>query len=235
MTTLRKYANLNVSVDCVVFGYYEDQLKVLLIEQKKISPNQPAQIALPGDLIFEGESTDDSAARVLKELTSLEGIFLKQFYTFSDPNRVNDLKDKEWLRSFRENPEERVITVAYYSLIKLDEYNPIPSSFAENIEWWDVNNIPSLAFDHNKVLDKAIEVLRFELLNNRVGFELLPEKFTLSQLQRMYETILGRQLDKRNFRKSVKKIENLLPLKEKQQGVQHKPGQLYTFVLEENN
>jgi 8-oxo-dGTP diphosphatase len=230
MSLLRGYANLNVSVDCVVFGYTEDHLKVLLIEQKKLTPNQNVMLALPGDLILDGESTDDSAGRVLKELTSLEGLFLKQFYTFSDPNRVSDLKDKEWLRSFRENPEERVITVAYYSLVKLDEYLPQPSSFAEKSEWWDVNEVPQLAFDHNKILNKAVETLRVELVNNQVGFELLPEKFTLSQLQRLHETILGKELDKRNFRKSIKKLENLVPLKEKQQGVQHKPGQLYTFA-----
>ncbi|MGY6562694.1 MAG: NUDIX hydrolase [Luteibaculaceae bacterium] len=226
----RKYANLNVSVDCVVFGYTEDHLKVLLIEQKKISPTIKPMFALPGDLILSGESTDDSAARVLKELTSLEGIFLRQFHTFSDPNRVNDLKDLEWLRSFRENPDERVITVAYYALVKLDEYMPSASSFAEKSVWQDVNYIPELAFDHNQIVEKAIDKLRFEVVNNQVGFELLPEKFTLSQLQRMHETILGKELDKRNFRKSIKKLENLVPLMEKQQGVHHKPGQLYSFA-----
>ncbi|MBL7942194.1 MAG: NUDIX hydrolase, partial [Flavobacteriales bacterium] len=187
------------------------------------------QSALPGDLLNQGDGLDDAAKRVLKQLTSLEGIYLKQFFAFGDPARVKGLKDQEWLRSFRNHPERRVITVGYYSLVNMEDYKPRASSFAGKARWTDVYEIPSLAFDHNDIVDKAIAVLRHELLADNIGFELLPEKFTLSQLQHLYEIILDKKLDKRNFRKNVLKNEHLTPLAEKQKGVLHKPAQLYQF------
>lgn len=224
---------LDVSVDCVLFGFDGEGLKVLLIEQGlhesgSLSQEQ-VQTALPGDLVYLNESLDSSAARVLKELTSLDGIYLKQFHTFGDPERVKGLKDQEWLRSFRANPERRVITVAYYSLVKMEDYQPQPSSFAGKAIWVDVNEIPDLAFDHNDIAEKALSVLREELDSKHIGFELLPEKFTLSQLQLLYEIILDKKLDKRNFRKNIKKMDQVIPLDEKQQGVLHKPAQLFRF------
>ncbi|WP_306644065.1 NUDIX hydrolase [Sanyastnella coralliicola] len=232
-------SQVDISVDCVVFGFDGEQLKLLLIDQKlpdsgNLNPDL-LQIALPGDLMNAGESLDACAARVLKELTSLEGIYLKQFYAFGDPNRVSDLKDQEWLRSFRVNPERRVITVAYYSLVKMDDYVPQASSFASNAKWIDIQDVPELAFDHNDIVDKAIAVLRQELTTKHIGFELLPEKFTLSQLQTLYETILDKKLDKRNFRKNIKKMDQVIPLDEKQQGVLHKPAQLFRFDRDAND
>jgi len=227
---------LDVSVDCVLFGFDGEGLKVLLIEQGldesgSLSKDQ-VQTALPGDLVYLDESLDASAERVLKELTSLDGIYLKQFHTFGDPQRVKGLKDQDWLRSFRANPERRVITVAYYSLVKMEDYQPQPSSFAGKAIWVDVNEIPDLAFDHNDIAEKALTVLREELDSKHIGFELLPEKFTLSQLQLLYEIILDKKLDKRNFRKNIKKMDQVIPLDEKQQGVLHKPAQLFRFDKE---
>ncbi|MDG2247163.1 MAG: NUDIX hydrolase [Flavobacteriales bacterium] len=227
---------LDVSVDCVLFGFDGEGLKVLLIEQGldesgSLSKDQ-VQTALPGDLVYLDESLDASAERVLKELTSLDGIYLKQFHTFGDPQRVKGLKDQDWLRSFRANPERRVITVAYYSLVKMEDYQPQPSSFAGKAIWVDVNEIPDLAFDHNDIAEKALTVLREELDSKHIGFELLPEKFTLSQLQLLYEIILDKKLDKRNFRKNIKKMDQVIPLDEKQQGVFHKPAQLFRFDKE---
>lgn len=227
---------LDISVDCVLFGFDGEGLKVLLIEQAipesgSLSKEQ-VQLALPGDLVFIEESLDDSAGRVLKQLTSLEGIYLKQFHTFGDPERVKGLKDQEWLRSFRAHPERRVITVAYYSLVKMEDYQPQPSSFAGRAIWVDVNSIPDLAFDHNEIAETALDVLREELDTKHIGFELLPEKFTLSQLQLLYEIILDKKLDKRNFRKNIKKMDQVIPLDEKQQGVLHKPAQLFRFDKE---
>ncbi len=229
-------ATIDVSVDCVVFGFDGESLNVLLIEQglpeSGVLTAEKTQIALPGDMVLEDESLNDSAARVLKELTSLEGIYLKQFHTFGDPQRVRGLKDQDWLRSFRVNPDRRVITVAYYSLVKMDEYQPQPSSFAGNTSWVNVADIPELAFDHNDIVDKALEVLREELISRHIGFELLPEKFTLSQLQQLYEVILDKKLDKRNFRKNIKKLDQIVALDEKQTGVLHKPAQLFKFERE---
>jgi 8-oxo-dGTP diphosphatase len=192
-------------------------------------------MALPGDLVDTEESLDDAAARVLYELTSLEGIYLKQFYTFGDPNRVRGLKDQEWLRNFRAHPEKRVITVAYYSLVKMDEYQPHPSSFASEAKWIEINAVPQLAFDHNEIVEQGLRALREELTTKHIGFELLPEKFTLSQLQLLYEVILDKKLDKRNFRKNIKKMDQVIALDEKQKGVLHKPAQLFRFERDDND
>lgn len=222
---------MDVSVDCVVFGFDDQKLKILLIEQKQPSDGAPIKLqkALPGNLLKDDESLDDAARRVLVELTSLEGIYLKQFQAFGNPNRVRGLKDQEWLRSFRTHPERRVLTVGYYSLVNMDEFNPKAASFAGKANWIDVYKVPLLAFDHNEIIDSALKMLRHELIADNIGFELLPEKFTLSQLQRLHEIILDKKLDKRNFRKNILKNEYVTPLNEKQQGVLHKPAQLFKF------
>lgn len=225
--------NPHVSVDCCIFGFDEDKLKVLLIEQSRPegAPNGVAtRLALPGDLVYEDEGLDTAAARVLEELTQLKGIFLKQFYAFGDPNRVQGEEDAEWLKTYRTEPEARVITIAYYAVVKMEEYTPGAGSFAKASSWYDIHEIPSLAFDHNKILDAGLEALRDELNHHTIGFDLLPKKFTLSQLQTVYEVILDKKLDKRNFRKQVKKMEHIKPLNEKQTGVSHKPAQLFRFT-----
>lgn len=224
--------NLNISVDCVVFGFDNNKLKILLIEQEKLSGTSDKRFAIPGNLVFADEHIDVAAERVLFELTSLKNIYLEQFYTFGDPLRVKNKKDSQWLKTTREKPDERVITIAYLSLVKMEDYTPQPSSFAENAEWVDINKATSLelAFDHNEILSKAINTLRDKVLDNKIGFELLPEKFTLGQLQQLYEVILDKKLDKRNFRKSIKKIESIVGLNEKQKGVLHKPAQLFKYI-----
>jgi len=230
----QKVLMTDVSVDCVVFGYHEDQLKALLIEQKYPdgSSNETPRYALPGDLVFENEDLDEAASRVLKELTSieLENAYLEQLYAFGSPNRVKDVKDQEWLRLFRKNPDARVITIAYYSLVKMEDYDPKASSFANKAQWLNVNEIPDLAFDHNQILAYALHVIREQIKDHPVGFHLLPKKFTLGQLQHLNEVILNEKLDKRNFRRKVQKIDAVQPLDEKQQGVLHKPARYYTYV-----
>lgn len=218
--------NPNVSVDCVVFGFDNKSLNVLLIEQKDLG-QQEKQLALPGDLVIEDESLDKAAERVLQELTGLKGIFLRQFHAFGDPNRVKNVKDLKWLQSYRENPQARVITVAYFALVRMEDFKPSASSFAERVFWKDIHNIPELAFDHNEITTDALENLRMQFEVNHVGFELLPEKFTLNQLQVLHEAVLDKELDKRNFRKKVLKESWVTPLEEKQRGVLHKPARLY--------
>jgi 8-oxo-dGTP diphosphatase len=228
------YAHLNVSVDCVVFGWSGKDLNVLLIEQKRAEKNKhlPPRIALPGDLVLENEGLDDAAYRILKELTNLEGIFLHQFHTFGNPERVKGLKDLDWLRAFREHPEAHVITVAYYSLVRMNDFKPEASSFASKTQWIRLKEIPELAFDHNEIVSTALDQLKMDVEQKNIGFELLPKKFTLSQIQSLHEAILEKKLDKRNFRKSIKKLETIVPLNEKQVGVTHKPGQLF---IHQNN
>jgi len=225
-------SQLDVSVDCVVFGFHNNRLRVLVIEQENVSKNNIRRYALPGDLVHPDEHIDKAAERVLFELTNLKGIYLEQFHTFGNPNRIRKESDIEWLKEVRKNPDARVITIAYYALVKMEDFTPSPSSYAEKAEWKDVLDVPELVFDHNKVLRTALKKLRREVSNHTVGFELLPEKFTLGQLQQLYEVILDTQLDKRNFRKAIKKMDTVLALDEKQKGVLHKPAQLFTYIGE---
>lgn len=221
--------NPNVSVDNVILGFDKNELKVLLIERKRDDPNRKDFLALPGNLIYEDEDLDEAANRVLFELTGLSNIFLEQFYTFGNPDRLSKEEDKEWLRSIRAHPDARVITVAYYTLIKIEKFNPSASGFATNAFWTPVNKVPQLAFDHNIIFKLAIDHLKYKLYKDPIAFELLPRKFTLAQLQRLYEIILQTKLDKRNFRRKVLKTEFIVPLNEKQIGVAHKPAMLYKF------
>lgn len=219
--------NPNVSVDCVVFGFDSKTLKVLLIEQKDLG--QQFRMALPGDLVLEEESLDEAANRVLEELTQLEGIYLHQFHAFGDPNRVKNVKDIAWLQSYREQPQARVITVAYFALVKMDDFKPEASSFAQRVFWQEIHEMPELAFDHNDIFESALRSLRLQFEVKHLGFELLPEKFTLNQMQTLHEAVLDVELDKRNFRKKVMKESLVTPLNEKQSGVLHKPARLYTL------
>ena len=167
------------------------------------------------------------------ELTQLNGVYLKQFHAFGDPNRVKDLKDRAWLRSVRTQPEQRVVTVGYFGLVSLHDFNPKPASFAGSADWIDLQDIGELAFDHNEILSGAIDALQSQLESQHISFELLPKKFTISQLQSLYEVVLEKKFDKRNFRKNVKKMSHVVPLDEKQQGVMHKPAQLFSFNRDE--
>lgn len=222
--------NPHVSVDCVIFGFDEQELKVLLIERNlDTQDNFSRRYSLPGNLVDDNEDLDTSAKRILHELTSLENIFLEQFYAFGDPNRVKASDDAQWLNAVREVPTARVITVAYYSLVKIGDYLPSASSFARKAFWCPVSEVPQLAFDHNLIFDTALKSLKTKLRIEPIGFELLPQKFTLGQLQRVYETILGTQLDKRNFRRKILNKGFIKQLEEKQKGVPHKRASLFEF------
>ena len=220
---------LNLSIDCVVLGFDNDQkLKVLLIK-KFINERSDFQFALPGDLVGLKEDLLSGAKRILKSLTSLEDIYLKQFYTFGDPDRTKHIKDQSWLKMYRQQPDERVITVGYIALVKMEEYTPHPSSFAVDAEWIELNQVSKdLAFDHNLILEEGLKYLR-EQLDHQLITSLLPSKFTLSQFQRLYEILLDEKLDKRNFRKNISKESLIIKTNEKQQGVPHKPAHLYTY------
>ena len=227
-------SKINVSVDCVIFGFddSEKKLKVLTIE-KKVDPfskqkHKRTQFAIPGDLIELDEDIDKAANRILYSLTKLDNLYLKQFKTFGSPSRVQEEKDKEWLKNFRANPNERVITIGYVSIVRMEDYNPEASYFAQDVCWTNIENMPEMAFDHNLIVNDAIQFLRREI-NHEVTSELLPRKFTLSQLQELYEIILDEKLDKRNFRKQIISKGILEKTNEKQKGVSHKPAELYKF------
>ncbi len=218
--------NPHVSVDCVVFGFNDKQLEVLLIEREKVKNGhiKGHKLKLPGNLISEAEDLDLSAARTLKELTGLSSIFLKQFGVFSSPDRTSPPEDLKWLHKTSGLKVDRVVTVAYYSLIKISE-----SNITDKTLWHPVKQLPQLIFDHNIIIMKALEALRKEIRTEPLCFEMLPKKFTIRQMQNLYEAILGEKLDNRNFRKKLKPLEFLMPLAEKEREVSHKPAQLYKF------
>lgn len=218
--------NPNVSVDCVIFGFDFDKLNVLLINR---ADGSTTSWALPGNLIYDFEHLEEAANRVLDELTGLNNIYLEQIGAFGDPKRISKASDQSWLKKIRSQPQARVITVAYFSLVKMENYIPQASSFAKSAAWIPLNDINELAFDHLEILAAAKRQLK-QMINIRpIGFNLLPEKFTLGQLHRLYEAILDKPMDKRNFRRKIQKLNLVKSLEEKQLGVPHKPSQLFMF------
>ena len=206
------YARPAVTADCVVFGLDREDLKILLI-QRQFDPFAGCW-ALPGGFAVVGESMEETARRELAEETGLSGIFLEQLYTFSNPTR---------------DPREHVVTVAYYALVNLTEHHPVAASDARSAAWFEVGNTPELAFDHQQILDLAHNRLQGKIRYQPIGFELLPDKFTLRQLQQMYEKILDREIDKRNFRRKILRMDILKELEEIEADVAHRAARLYRF------
>ena len=204
--------SLRVTVDIVVFTLREGSLQVLLV--KRGVPPFEGQYAIPGGFIRGDESLEEAALRELHEETGVRNEFLEQLYTFGDPKR---------------DPRGRVITVAYYALIASDKLSLVAGADAAEAQWFPASSVPPLAFDHKSILDYALERLRNKLEYTTVGFQLLPEKFTLGELQAVYEAILGRPLDKRNFRRKLALLSILKPLREWQR-TGRKPAQLFRFA-----
>ena len=207
----------HISVDCVIFGFHENRLKVLLLKWTD------GPWCLPGGFVRHTESIDDSAVRTLKERTGLTGIFLQQFYTFGDPKREKGKKQpKGWM-------SKRFISVGYYALVEFSKVNPQPDMLSNDCRWWDINKMPALLYDHKQMVQKALTTLRLDLNDHPVGYSLLPDKFTMPELQRLYETILGESLDRRNFQKRILALDILDRLKERKKGGAHKAPYLYRF------
>ena len=207
-----KYPRGALTVDCVVFGFDEGELKVLLIERAQ-APFKGSW-ALPGGFVKLDETLDQAARRELYEETGLTDVFLEQLYTFGAVHR---------------DPRERVVSVAYYALVRLSKHEARAATDAANASWFPVSKVPKLAFDHAEILRTAVARLQGKVRYEPIGFELLPPKFTLSHLQHLYEAVLGVPLDKRNFRKKVQAFELLVPLKETLQAGRHRPAQLFRF------
>ncbi len=228
-------ANLNphISVDCAIFGYDFSQLNVLLIQRGTNALTGKPRYAIPGDLIRDDEDLPSAAKRVLKALTGLDDIYIQQVGAFGNPNRTATPEDKEWLKSIRNKPKARVVTVGFYALVNMQDKELRTSSFAENALWKPMNDIGQLAFDHNHIVESSYDLLRSTVKVNPVGYKLLPEKFTMRQLQALYEAILNKSLDKRNFRRKITRLGILNKLDEKEIGVTHKPSYYYSFNLDQ--
>lgn len=213
--TLPKFDSV-FSIDCVIFGFDEGELKILLIE-RNVEPFKDWW-ALPGYMVELEESIDNAAERILYELTGLKGIYMDQFFTFGDVNR---------------HPQGRVITVGYYAMIRLSgnrDLKPVPvTNYAKKAVWVPLGDLPNLAFDHDKIFRRAFDKIKNKISYQPIAFELLPEKFTLTQLQHLYEVILNKKLDKRNFRKKMLNYGILKELDEKQKGVSYRAAKLYKF------
>jgi 8-oxo-dGTP diphosphatase len=203
---------MQLTVDIVIFTIEQGALKVLLVK-RGIEPFA-GQYAIPGGFVLENESLDQAAMRELREETGVAEVYLEQLYSFGDPKR---------------DPRGRVITVAYYALISAEHSQLRAGSDAAAAAWFAVDAVPDLAFDHAKILAYAVERLRNKLEYTTVGFQLLPEKFSLSELQEVYEAILGKKLDKRNFRRKLALLKILKPTSEYRRGGR-KPARLYRFV-----
>jgi 8-oxo-dGTP diphosphatase len=207
-----QYPRAALTVDGVVFGFDAGELKVLLI-QRALEPFK-GKWALPGGFVRVEETLDDAVRRELVEETGLTDIFLEQLYTFGTVKR---------------DPRERVVSVAYYALVKLSDHHAKAATDAANAQWFPVSQLPKLAFDHGEIVALALARLQSKVHYQPIGFELLPPKFTLSDLQHLYEAILGTELDKRNFRKKVLGFELLVALNETQMSGRHRPAQLFRF------
>lgn len=207
-----QYPRPALTVDAVVFGLDEGDLKVLLI-QRNLQPFA-GRWALPGGFVHVDESLETAVRRELQEETGLSSVYLEQLYTFGEPAR---------------DPRERVVTVAYYALVQLSDHRVQAATDARNAAWFSVDDVPALAFDHGRILAMAHERLRGKVRYQPIGFELLPPKFTLTQLQHLYEVVLSRPLDKRNFRKKILGMRILQELDEIETDVAHRAARLYSF------
>lgn len=207
-----EYPRGALTVDCVVFGVDDHDLKVMLI-QRDLPPFE-GRWALPGGFVRVDETLEDAARRELEEETRLKKVFLEQLYTFGALER---------------DPRERVVSVAYYALVNLSDHPVRAATDARDAAWFGVHDVPTLAFDHREILHMALERLKGKLRYEPIGFELLPTRFTLSQLQHLYELVLERELDKRNFRKRVLAMDLLIETDHVQQDVAHRAARFYRF------
>lgn len=226
----RPLSNHHLSVDCVVIGFDGKQLKVLLINRAGEDNGEVYHdMKLPGSLIYVDEDLDEAAKRVLFELTGLKSVKLVQFKAFGSKDRTSNPRDVLWLEQTMQLKVERIVTIAYLSLIKIDR------TLDKNLDghgacWVALKDVKKLAFDHNRIIRDALTYIRHYVeFNPSLLFDLLPRKFTASQLRILFELIYGKTVDVRNFHKKIVMMEYVVPLDEKQQGVAHRAARYYKF------
>ncbi len=207
------YPKVYLTVDCVIFGFEESKLKVLLI--KSDLEVFQAKLSLLGDMVKDNEELDDAAYRILKERTGMNDVFLDQVRAFGHPAR---------------HPGGRVITVAYCSLLNINHHEL--KIHDNDLHWHSVSSLEEMAFDHKEIVDYCYAWLQKRIQEHPLGFNLLPDKFSLRELQNLYEAILGVSLDRRNFRKKFASMDLLIDIDEMEQDVPHRPGKLYKFNFE---
>lgn len=227
-----KFFMQGISIDCVIFGFHDGQLKLLLLKIANLDG-----WGLPAGFIYKDEHIDDAAKRTMQERTGLKDLYLQQFYIFGNPLRcdTNITKtafEKQGINAPKNNwLLQRFLTIGYYALVDFVAVNAKPDHFSDDCMWHDIHDIPLLAMDHNSIVNKALLTLRTHLRYEPVGYNLMPEKFTMPELQKLYETILDQKLDRRNFQRKMLSYKILRRLKERRQGVAHKSPYLYSFDL----
>jgi len=201
-----------ITIDCVIFGFDKGVLEVLLVQHAE--GIRKGDWGLPGGWIKETESIDAAAHRLLAELTGLDNIYLEQLKAFGETNRF---------------PLGRVITIGYNALVKKEDFNIKAGFTASDAQWYKIADVPALIYDHNEIINYSLANLRNRVKQAPIGFNLLPEKFTLFELMQLYEEILGVEMDKSNFRRKILRMGLLKALDEKQKDVSHRAAQLYEF------
>ncbi len=232
MQNQQSLANNHISVDCVVFGFDGEQLRVLLVNrtgEDEESGQVYHDMKLPGSLIYMDEDLDQAAQRVLHELTGIDKIDLMQFKAFGSKNRTDDPKDVRWLERAMQSRVERIVTIAYVAVVKIDRAVNKHLD-ANKAQWVALSELKELAFDHNLIIQEAIKYIRMMVdLNPSILFDLIPRKFTASQLRILFELIYGKPIDVRNFHKKILNWSFIVPTEEKQTGVAHRAARYYKF------
>lgn len=219
-----------LSIDCVIFGFHEKELKVLLLKMQNMD-----KWAVPGGFVKKDEDVDTAAVRVLKERASVTDVYLKQYHLFGDITRnnsayVDKLVDKKVITDKRSLWfHQRFVTLGYYALVEFSKVTPAPDHISDSCEWVSLSELPELILDHQQIITKALNALRKQLKFQPIGKNLLPEKFTMTELRVLYETILGEELDRRNFQRKMLGYGILTKLKETRKGGAHKAPFLYCF------
>lgn len=223
-------ANNHISVDCVVVGFDGERLRVLLLRRiGEDSGEVFHDMKLPGSLIYMDEDLDGAAMRVLNELTGFKNVNLMQFKAFGSRDRTKNPKDVRWLERAEKAKVERIVTIAYLSLVKIDRaLNKNLDNF--QAEWVPLDEVKDLAFDHNLIIEEAMKYIRqYVEFNPSCLFDLLPRKFTALQLRVLYEVLYDKQIDVRNFHKKIMMMDYVIPMDEFQQGVSHRAARYYRF------
>lgn len=223
----QQFIHTFLSVDCVVLGFDNEQLNALLVK-RDVSAEEAGSLKLPGSLIYDQEDVDDAASRVLFELTGIKKMPLRQFRCFASPNRANRPEDQKWLNQAYQPNINRLITVAYIALCKIDRKHHNISKYSS--EWCPLKKVPQMPFDHNEILLASLgEIQKWVEMEPSVIFDLLPQKFTISQLHRLYESIYAKKIDIRNFHKKVAAMPQVVALEEREVGVAHRAARFYKF------
>jgi 8-oxo-dGTP diphosphatase len=220
----------SVSIDNVIFGFHDNELKVLLLQGKWSD-----SWSLPGGYVYKDEDVEDAAARILNNRTNLQDIFLQQFHVFGSTSRTKlDLLKDTFKKLFPDQQEDswffqRFVSVGYYALVEYEKVIPEPDELSRTCSWHDLNNLPDLILDHKLIVEKALQALRLQLNYQPIGYNLLPNEFTLGNLQTIYETILGKKLDRANFNRKILAYGVLEKREKLYSGAAHKAPYLYAF------